>query len=70
MTPDDFNFCIRKKRIPETHFTAVMAIRDRELGEEFVVEHAGNSNNEADPDRPVPFALHVDLAEPIRKIHR
>ena len=44
--------------------------REGELGEELVSEHAADSDNESDPERPIPFSLHVDLAEPTLKIHR
>src|SRR6516164_4392096 len=44
--------------------------RDRKPGEELIREQPGDCDNKADPDRPVPFSFHVDLAVAIRKIQR
>src|SRR5437016_14348914 len=42
----------------------------RELREKFVAEQAAHSDNESDPERPIPSPLHVDLADAIRRIQR
>ncbi len=44
--------------------------RDWKSGEKFVGEQSGDGDDKADPDRPIPFPLHVDLAAAIRKIQR
>ena len=38
--------------------------------EKLVTEQTADRANEADPKRPVPFPLHVDLADAIRKVQR
>ena len=43
---------------------------DWKLREELVREQSGDDDNKTEPDRPIPFPFHVDLAEPILKIHR
>jgi hypothetical protein len=44
--------------------------RDWKPGKELIRENPGDYDNESDPDRPVPFSFHVDLAVAIRKIQR
>jgi hypothetical protein len=39
-------------------------------GEELVGEPTSESANKADPDRPIPFPFHADLAIAIRRIQR
>src|SRR6266566_6383874 len=43
---------------------------DWKLGKELVGEQSADGDDEADPDRPIPFPFHVDLAVVNRKIHR
>src|SRR5215471_2511379 len=40
------------------------------FGEELIREKPGDCDHEADPDWPVPFSFHVDLAADIRRVHR
>src|SRR5439155_3078591 len=43
---------------------------DWELRKECVAEKTSEREKESDPDRPIPASFHVDLAAPIRRIHR
>ena len=44
--------------------------RDWKSGEEPIGEQPGDCDNKADPDWPVPFSFHVDLAAAIRSVQR
>src|SRR5207244_12951623 len=41
---------------------------DRELREKFVAEQAARSDNESDPERPIPSPLHVDPFDSLRSL--
>jgi hypothetical protein len=43
---------------------------DWKLREEVVRKQSADGDNKTNPDRPIPFPFHVDLAAAIRKIQR
>ena len=44
--------------------------RDWKPGEEVVRKQSADGDDKTNPDRPIPFPLHVDLADAIRRIQR